>query len=397
MTRHALASSAEVARPRVRYRHRVRLAGLLYLVVTLLLGIAATTRPNNLLVWIFGIALGSILASGIVSGFMLMRLRVTRLDPRRATAGEAAPLRYEVRNESRWWSAFGLIVREHPTGRLDGWEHATSPAEARILHVGPGEQVHAESWIEPTRRGRMTFREVAVSSRFPFGLLEKVVRFELPGEVLVHPRRHPVRPGVLEGLRGELSGGLDQIARVGGGDDFHGVREYRPGDSLRSIAWKRLAGLDRLATIERSRTGPPRLLLRLDLRTATARLVVDPQGPSAREMEERAISLVASLATGAMREGFEVGLDVLGLDAPPRPIRGGHWHLERLLGTLAGLDLDAPRSGGGGAAPPPTARVLQVSVEATRSRGELGGDGRWRLAATQFDRLLVVDEAGDAR
>lgn len=124
---------------------------------------------------------------------------------------------------------------------------------------------------------------------------------------------------------------------------------------------------------------------------------MDPQGPSAREMEERAISLVASLATGAMREGFEVGLDVLGLDAPPRPIRGGHWHLERLLGTLAGLDLDAPRSGGGGAAPPPTARILQVSVEATRRRGELGGDGPWRLAATQFDRLLVVDEAGDAR
>ena len=46
------------SRPRVRYRYRIRLAGLLFLAVTLLLGVAAATRPNNLLVWIFGLMLG---------------------------------------------------------------------------------------------------------------------------------------------------------------------------------------------------------------------------------------------------------------------------------------------------------------------------------------------------
>ena len=55
------------SRPRVRYRYRIRLAGLLFLAVTLLLGVAAATRPNNLLVWIFGLMLGSILVSGVVS------------------------------------------------------------------------------------------------------------------------------------------------------------------------------------------------------------------------------------------------------------------------------------------------------------------------------------------
>ncbi len=69
-----------VGRTRIRYRYRIRFAGLLYLAMTLLLGVAAATRPNNLLVWIFGVMLGAILVSGVVSGFMLMRLEVRRVD-----------------------------------------------------------------------------------------------------------------------------------------------------------------------------------------------------------------------------------------------------------------------------------------------------------------------------
>ncbi|MGA1518269.1 MAG: hypothetical protein ACO396_10905, partial [Phycisphaerales bacterium] len=148
------------ARPRVRYRYRVRLAGLLFLAVTLLLGVAAATRPNNLLVWIFGLMLGSILVSGVVSGFMLMKLSVRRLDPRRAVAGEPAKLRYEVVNRSKAWSAFGLSIRERPVGGVEGWDRFCEPASAGLVHVGPGETMHAETWILPRRRGRLGFREI---------------------------------------------------------------------------------------------------------------------------------------------------------------------------------------------------------------------------------------------
>ena len=121
------------SRPRVRYRYRIRLAGLLFLAVTLLLGVAAATRPNNLLVWIFGLMLGSILVSGVVSGFMLMKLSVRRLGPRRAVAGEPANLRYEIANESRVWSAFGLPIRERPMGETDGWERFADPVAAGVV------------------------------------------------------------------------------------------------------------------------------------------------------------------------------------------------------------------------------------------------------------------------
>ena len=112
-----------VGRTRIRYRYRIRFAGLLYLAMTLLLGVAAATRPNNLLVWIFGVMLGAILVSGVVSGFMLMRLEVRRVDVGTAIAGRTSRLRYELTNRSRFWSAFALWIREHPVGKMDGWEH----------------------------------------------------------------------------------------------------------------------------------------------------------------------------------------------------------------------------------------------------------------------------------
>lgn len=377
------------SRPRVRYRYRIRLAGILFLAVTLLLGVAAATRPNNLLVWIFGLMLGSILVSGVVSGFMLMKLSVRRLDPRRAVAGEPAKLRYELANASRVWSAFGLSIRERATQANDGWERFADPAAAGVVHVGPGETVHAETWILPQRRGRMTFREVEVSSRFPFGLIEKVLRLESEFEALVHPRTLPVRAGVLAGLRTGRGGGADPSPRPGDGEDFFGLREYRPGDSIRQIAWKRLAGLGRLATIERSVSGPPRLVVSLDLRTPTANLRSGETPP--RELEERAITIAASLAAESMRQGFEVGLEVLGLDAPRLPVRSGHWHLERMLGALAALDLDAPRTAARAAAiPVRTVRAVVHPVHPSRLDRDVSSEEGWTLVATQFDRIVAA-------
>lgn len=375
------------ARPRVRYRYRVRFAGVLYLAMTLLLGVAAATRPNNLLVWIFGVMLGAILVSGFVSGFMLMRLGVRRLDLRTAMAGRTTRLRYELRNRSRIWSAFALSIREHPVGGPDGWERSIDSPRARVLQIGPGETVRAEAWIEPRRRGLVRFGEVSVSTRFPFGLLEKVLRFELPATLLVHPRVHPLRRDLLESLRGRAEGLSERGRLVGAGGEFLGVREYRPGDGLRRLAWKRLAGTDRLAVIERAAGGPPRLRLTLDLLRPTAEVRTrDDLAP--RDAEERAIELVASLAAAATAHGFETGLEVLGPASPGIEARSGRRALERILDALAGLDLDAPResrsaSGGG-------RRDLRVVVEAGEPSA-LGGDDRtWRFGSARLGTLIAT-------
>ena len=68
------------------------------------------------------------------------------------------------------------------------------------------------------------------------------------------------------------------------------------------------------------------------------------RAPSARELEERAISLAASLIHAAEREGYEVGLTVMGSDMTPIAPRKSQWHVRKLMAALASIDLDGPRS-----------------------------------------------------
>ncbi|MHC4833415.1 MAG: DUF58 domain-containing protein [Planctomycetota bacterium] len=372
-------------RPRVRYRYRFRFAGLLYLAMTLLLGVAAATRPNNLLVWIFGVMLGAILVSGIVSGFMLMRLEIRRLDLRTAVVGRTARLRYELTNRSRFWSAFGLSIREHPVGTADGWEHAIDAPRTHALHVDAGASVRAEAWIEPRRRGVVRFREVAVSTRFPFGLIEKVLRFDLPATLLVRPRVHSLRRDLLEAMRGRAEGISDLGRCAGAGGEFLGVREYRPGDSLRRLAWKRLAGTNRLAVVERSSGGPPRLRLALNLGRGASEIRLR-EGQTPRDAEEVAIELAASIAAAAVASGFETGLEVVGVAAPRIEPSSGRRGLERIMDVLAGLDLTATRRrdsipGGSGL------REVRVVVEPGESTALDGDDRTWRFGSARLDSL----------
>ena len=92
-----------------------------------------------------------------------------------------------------------------------------------------------------------------------------------------------------------------------------------------------------------------------------------------------------------MRSGFEVGLEVLGIDAPRLPVRSGHWHLERMLGALAALELDAPRAATRAAAiPVRTVRAIVHPVHPSRIDRDVAAEYGWTLVATQLDRIVVA-------
>lgn len=87
------------------------------------------------------------------------------------------------------------------------------------------------------RRGRHQPTRLLLESRYPLGLLRAWARLEPQGEFLVWPRPLPHDPPAAEGGR---SGHLDGTETSGGGD-FHGPRNYQPGDHPGQILWKALA------------------------------------------------------------------------------------------------------------------------------------------------------------
>jgi uncharacterized protein (DUF58 family) len=395
----------------VRRRYHLHLPGVLYVAMTLFVGVAAANRPNNLLVWTFGAMLAGVLISGIVSGGMLMGVRAIRSDPRRAVVGEPLIVRYAITNRSRWWPVFNLHVEERPAGHVrrrdsmstDGaglWQSAARPADGWVLHVGPGDTVHGEVVFFPERRGRFLFDRFRVWTTFPFGLVRKSVSFDQRSEFLVHPRVLPLRENLLASLTRGGIGGFQLSSKPGPGEDYFGVREYRPGDSVRQIAWRRVALGQGIVSIERSSSTPPRIRVVLNLRTPTDRLRVAENGPSSRELEERAIAIAASIISLADRQGYEVGLTIIGmrdreLDLAAAaalrrsPLRRGHWHVEKLMSMLAAVDLDAARDEEAHLPDIDRDRAILVAVHADRVAPSVVSEGAWHFVATQLESLLM--------
>lgn len=391
----------------MRRRYHLHLPGVLYVALTLFVGVAAANRPNNLLVWVFGAMLAGVLISGVVSGGMLMGVRGSRFDPRRGVVGEPLVIRYGITNQSSWWPVFNLHIEEMPAGKrktdvgagATAWQKAARAADGWVMHVGPGDTVHGEIVLFPERRGRFVFDRFRVWSTFPFGLVRKSVSFGQRTEVLVHPRVLPLKEDLLSSLtRGGL-GGFRLSSAPGPGEDYFGVREYRPGDSVRQIAWKRVAAGQGIVSIERSSSTPPRIRVVLNLRTPTTKLRVAENGPSQRELEEQAIALAASLVSLADRQGYEVGLTVLGLDdarLPSRrsPLRRGHWHVEKLMTTLAAVDLDAARDEQAQLPESDRDRAVIVAVHPDRAVPSIAPEGAWHFVATQLETLLMAEAGG---
>lgn len=103
----------------------------------------------------------------------------------------------------------------------------------------PARASTAVSLAVPTaRRGYLAAPPLRVRTRFPLGLWHAWSRHvALPAECLVYPRPAPERP--LPDAPGSFGGG--EHGRYAEGEDFTGLREFRHGDPMQRVAWKKAA------------------------------------------------------------------------------------------------------------------------------------------------------------
>ncbi len=355
-----------------RTRLRIGSGGMLYLVVSVVIVGAAIYTQANLLFWGFGLMVGGLVFTVGMAAVALRGLEVTRLVPTHGAAGEALALRYRVHNRGML-PAFGLVIREGWGPRSRSWKKAGpacgpqrmlgGPPYAWIAHIGPGQTTQAQAPCRPLRRGRLNFERIEVSSSFPFGVIYKSILLPQADEVRVFPQLYRVQRRLLSSLPSTDGDGSRPVSRVGGYGEFYGLREYRPGDSPRTIDWKRTARSGTLVSRELTTPRPPRLMILLDLREpppmgiGTSRFA-KPQrrredasggsggsgasggfGGGSAGLEERAISLTASLICEGYLRGLRVGLRVMGPHCASFPPRHSLPQRTRMLEALAELDL----------------------------------------------------------
>jgi uncharacterized protein (DUF58 family) len=375
----------------IRRRYHVGLPFLLYAALTLLVAMAAANGGSNLLVWIFGLLTAALLLSGFVSGGMIMNLRARRLHPGHGLVGEPLVMQYAVTNRSRLLPAFNIHLEERPVEGRGDWRRLMSHAPAWVMHVGPRQTVHGEVMFWPHRRGEARFGELRLRTSFPFGLIMKSATRLQEQRVLIHPRIFALKPGVLGSIAPPAGMGTEMTPHAGSGSDYYGLREFRPGDSMRNISWKRTANRDSLVSIERTRPAPPRLRIVLNLTQPTGSIPPADDGTEARDLEERAISLAASIVHAADLGGYETGLTILGSGQPPVPVKRSHWHRNRLMALLAAIDLDAPRQAPLVERHAGADRAAVVAIHPDRVDVAVAGTDAWHFTAHQVEHLTAPE------
>ena len=112
------------------------------------------------------------------------------------------------------------------------------------------------------RRGRHPLPAVRISSGYPLGMFHAWCVLEPEAERLVYPA--PETPAAPWPNSDDPSSG-QQSAPRSGDEEWHALREFRRGDSLRDIAWKTSARHDRWLVAEtRSPSQAPTLRFGLD-------------------------------------------------------------------------------------------------------------------------------------
>lgn len=322
-------------------------AGKFFLLITLAVGFGAINTGNNLLFLLFGMLLALILASGILSEGVIKNLRLRRRLPKRIFENEAAPGSFQLHNSGPWPSLSVVASEQNPlvrSGPLKGqtigpsqipwwkfWRQQTDQDSSFIaatycLRADGNQATSLDTLYTLPARGRVDLPGLQITTRFPFGLFEKSRLFEAPATLLVYPRAEPADPwlGLLDSRFGDTSKN-----RRGQGEEFFGLRDYRPGEDQRSIHWKSTAR--RGEPIVRESEARERRALGIIFDT---RQPISPTAHSHHRFEQGLRRLTGFLQALQAR-GYRIELSTI--NGHIKPANAGD--IDPILATLAEIDL----------------------------------------------------------
>jgi uncharacterized protein (DUF58 family) len=314
-----LARRVAIARVRDTFDYDVTRIGIVYVLVAIVIGIAALNTGNNLLYIIVSAMLAAIFISGVASALVLNGLELDVRLPEHVFAGRSVAARILLRNQ-RWLPSFSVSVvppKQRKASKKWEWQQttfafpvgrsperewfrlpdralrridsaATPPAvfEGSVYfpYVGGRSEASADLDLHFDRRGRYHQDSFGLSTRFPFSFLTKTRILPLVRDLIVYPSIEP--PDELFEVLPMITGEFESFVR-GRGYDLYRIRDYMPEDSARHLDWKSTA---------KSGTPKVREFTREDERKL--RVVFDNPAPGvvSDKRYENAVSLAASLA-----------------------------------------------------------------------------------------------------
>jgi uncharacterized protein (DUF58 family) len=323
--------------------------------VLVCLGISAIIgmdTTQSLSYQVFTLLLSLLVVAIVASVGIRYRFGATRILPRFGTVGVPLTYRIELQNKTqkplkalKLLESFGevfpsfrefrriarlplpwMVRRQQWLSLKAQWQQAIAPA-VDVPILAAHSRTEVVSSITPLRRGLLQFQAITLTCPDPLGLFNTCVTLSLPQSVLILPKRYQLPPIQLPGLRRYQSGGVALASSVGDAEEFHGLREYRPGDPTRKIHWKSWA-----------KVGKPIIKEEQDEFFVRHALILDTFQPTAKsELLEEAIAIAASLACEVQTQESLLDMMFVGLEAYCFTVGRGLGQTERMLELLASI------------------------------------------------------------
>lgn len=176
----------------------------------------------------------------IAGSYWLARQGTRSLEARRdlqqeAWEGEETPVTLTLKSNSRF-PRLWLRIRDRLPSSLQENESPVLSAQMQSQ-----EPVTVHYTFQPQGRGVHTLGPLEVASSDPIGLFFTVSTVPVLSEIFVYPRPVPIPNWEWSGGGGYHVPAQSNAARQGEGMEWHGVREYVPGDPLRRVDWRATA------------------------------------------------------------------------------------------------------------------------------------------------------------
>ncbi|SFF53525.1 Uncharacterized conserved protein, DUF58 family, contains vWF domain [Dyella marensis] len=305
-------------------------------------------RPASTLLWLLlgWTGLGVLAAIGWLPlaawlAFAVLVIVLAAFDARRLRAQPSPAVQRELPPVVPLGPELVVNLRLRPQGKRSlafelhdlhpgGWPVRGMP---RRLSLPPGRELALDYALTPTGRGRFDFAGTHLRLHSPWRLWTQRRTVGEPAGLRVYPNFAPLAR--MAGLSVEVASrsvGARLQRRRGEGTEFHELRDYRIGDSLRKIDWKATARVARLVSREYRDERNQQVVLLLDC----GRRMLAQDDRLAHF--DHVLNASLALAYIALRQGDSVGmLACAGEDLRWMPPQQGNGGMDMLLG--AGYDL----------------------------------------------------------
>ncbi|WP_312511147.1 DUF58 domain-containing protein [Chryseobacterium culicis] len=196
-----------------------------------------------LLMWIAHIVLLICFLAAMVDFLLLFNqknaLQVQRILPEKLSNGDENFVKIDIRNNYSFPIAI-KIIDEIPFQ----FQKRDFLIEKQI---GSGANTFFQYSLEPKERGEYHFGGLNVYASSPLGLVSKRFIFQKDAVVPSYPSFIHLRKYELMAIQSEfLLGGIKKVRKLGHTMEFEQIKEYVPGDDIRTINWKATSKTNRL-------------------------------------------------------------------------------------------------------------------------------------------------------